>query len=250
MKCNCLLIVYLVVVIAHMSSGMDKKYDKELLEAVKVNNLEKMRQLLIHYNANVNTQDTFGWAPLHYAVDCAIKTSDTKVIELLIKHKASINIRNDLGYTPIYIATSYNCIGIVLLLLNHGATINALNNEVSTLLDFAILLKKRKTIELLKKYLLVEQETYNNPTREIVEKTIKLNFTLLMSLLFEKLAIQPTQEHLKLAKECGSKEVGRLLIGYLGIINMQPLISKTGIKNVAGLNIPEEIVELIVSYTL
>ncbi|CAB4029582.1 serine threonine- phosphatase 6 regulatory ankyrin repeat subunit B-like, partial, partial [Paramuricea clavata] len=51
------------------------------------------------------------------------------ILQLLLNHGASVNAVNEEGYTPLHGAASRGHDGILQLLLNHGASVNAVNEE-------------------------------------------------------------------------------------------------------------------------
>lgn len=72
-----------------------------------------------------------GFTPLILAA----KTGQQAVVELLLRRGASPNLKSSNGTTPLYVAANANNnrVGIVRLLLDHGAKVDATNPEVDNM---------------------------------------------------------------------------------------------------------------------
>jgi hypothetical protein len=110
--------------------------------------------------------------------------------------------------------------------------------------------RSKSTIKLLKNYVALQKEIEINPTKTTLEKAIISDFSLLVSLLFNKLGCRPTQAHLELAKRSEAMQTGLLILRYLGITGPRSIISTTGITHTLTGIIPQEIGDLIATYTL
>ena len=79
------------------------KRNKELVEAIKNHNLEKVKDLTNEFKyldmaADVNYQPENDNSPLHYAVD----VQDLNVCKVLIERFAEVNAQNMMGRTPLH----------------------------------------------------------------------------------------------------------------------------------------------------
>jgi ankyrin repeat protein len=88
-----------------------------LLAATEAGDLARMRAALAH-RAHVNIRNAQGWTPLHIAA----AGGDVGVLTLLLEHGADVHAACNLGTTPLYHATVFGRkSAIVELLLAHGA---------------------------------------------------------------------------------------------------------------------------------
>jgi ankyrin repeat protein len=113
-----------------VSAGTFSMFDpseKELFEAVKKNNYEKVEKLLKE-GVSPNIRDDREFTPLHYA-------DDYKIAEILIKNGAKVNVKNKYGHPPLMYAIGRSQVKIVKLLVKQGADIHfELPNEDSIIL--------------------------------------------------------------------------------------------------------------------
>ena len=91
----------------------DKNGRTPLFLAVRVDNLEVV-QLLIDAGANVSARDADGATPLHYV------RNNAEIAELLIKNGAEVEVEDNWGRYPIYGVVSKK---VAEVLFKHGATI-------------------------------------------------------------------------------------------------------------------------------
>jgi ankyrin repeat protein len=105
--------------------------DRELIEASKENNLPEVSRLL-SVGADVNTKD-HSRTPLHWACD---KGHVQVVIELL-QHGAVIEAKDNEGYTPLHEACISGHVVVGNELLSCGANIEATSDEGNTPLHVA-----------------------------------------------------------------------------------------------------------------
>ena len=74
-----------------------------LIEAVKLNDIQKVQSLL-DLGVNVNEQeDIIKWTPLHYAS----YVNNYELTKLLLQYGANINIKNIFKITPLH--TGFRC---------------------------------------------------------------------------------------------------------------------------------------------
>ncbi|WP_050978422.1 ankyrin repeat domain-containing protein [Beggiatoa alba] len=110
-------------------------------ETISIFNDTTEMQKLLAKGFDINTQDTYGNTPLHYACGLGLKDSErqlrqlgtslkhtvvenTDFINLLLKNGANPNIRNKQQETPLIPAIYQGRIATVELLLNSGANVN------------------------------------------------------------------------------------------------------------------------------
>ncbi|KAI9795746.1 MAG: hypothetical protein M1833_006839 [Piccolia ochrophora] len=79
--------------------------------------------ILIHNGVNLNVADYEGWMPLHHAAS----VGDTSVARLLVEAGSNVNAVSSWGDTPLHLATrGYYC-DVVELLLSSGASVEVEN---------------------------------------------------------------------------------------------------------------------------
>ena len=103
-----------------------------LLLAVCIDGILDVMQWLLNHGADVNTQDNERCSPIISAVGWG----RLQVVRMLIEFSADIEICSELGRGPLHLAASRHDnddhVGIMRLLLNHGANPNARDNNDST----------------------------------------------------------------------------------------------------------------------
>lgn len=118
----------------------------ELFNAIKRNDIEKVKELILA-GFDVNTKDFYwGTIPLHHAV-CA--NANIEIVKFLLDNGAEVNAQNKYKSTPLHWAASFSNKYIVKLLLDNGATIDIKDNNGHTPLHRAILENNKAVIELL-----------------------------------------------------------------------------------------------------
>jgi ankyrin repeat protein len=105
----------------------DQRGLKPIHQAAQYNN-EIAIQDFIQAGVDVNSQDSNGWTPLHYA---AKLNPDETMTQLLIRHNADIDSKTHDKITPLYLAVQYNHRATVQTLLNAGADITILDRKPS-----------------------------------------------------------------------------------------------------------------------
>jgi hypothetical protein len=102
-----------------------------------------MTHLLLSYNADVNTRDSYGSTPLAHA-------GGTEIAKLLIANKADVNARDDLsGATPLHSAAAMRSKELTQVLLDNNAIINARDKRGCTPLHIAVQRGSKAVVELL-----------------------------------------------------------------------------------------------------
>ena len=67
----------------------------------------------------------------------AARKGHVDILQLLLNHGASVNAVDSFGYTPLHAAARQGHVDILQLLLNHGASVNAVDNFGGTPLHYA-----------------------------------------------------------------------------------------------------------------
>jgi ankyrin repeat protein len=119
--------------------------DTPLRESCRAGDLDIQVVLwLLNHGADVNAHGHAGQAPIHGAVD----SGHTQGFRMLIEHNADIHIRDDDGESPLHRAAKYgdhDRVDMMQVLLDHGANPNTLDNSNST--PFHHLSRWRREVE-------------------------------------------------------------------------------------------------------
>ncbi|XP_056386197.1 poly [ADP-ribose] polymerase tankyrase-2 isoform X3 [Hyla sarda] len=109
---------------SHGDTGASGEPARELFEACRNGDVERVRKLVS--TDNVNSRDTAGRksTPLHFAAGFGRKD----VVEYLLQSGANVHARDDGGLIPLHNACSFGHAEVVNLLLRHGADPNARDN--------------------------------------------------------------------------------------------------------------------------
>ena len=103
-------------------------------------------QILLAAKANVNAKDIYGSTALCCAV---MKSGKADFIEVLLSYEADIESRDETGRRPIHWATTYDQADALLHLLRRGADINAVTSNGVTALLMAISYRNHDTLSVL-----------------------------------------------------------------------------------------------------
>lgn len=109
-----------VVVLVLGVSGSSARSEPELITAVKAQDRETVRALLVQ-GVDVNAPQGDGATALHWAAH----RDDRETVDLLIRAGAEVNAANDLGVTPLSLACLNGSAAMVKVLLEVGADPNA-----------------------------------------------------------------------------------------------------------------------------
>ena len=103
-------------------------------------------EILLDYGVDIKEIDEDGLS----AIDVAIKFKREDIVELCISRGLDINkTSRKSGITPILLASCFNNIPMVELLLRHNADINSLDNSGMSAKDYAKKLGQKKMLEFL-----------------------------------------------------------------------------------------------------
>ncbi len=105
-------------------------------------------EILLDYGVDIKEIDEDGLS----AIDIAIKFKREDIVELCINRGMDINkTSRKSGITPLLLASCFNNIPMVELLLKHNADINSLDNSGMSAKDYAKKLGQKKMLEFLDK---------------------------------------------------------------------------------------------------
>jgi ankyrin repeat protein len=105
-------------------------------------------KMLIKYGADLNSRDTFGWTPLHWAA----RYGHIDVVQLLIDSGADVDATQREGLTALHIASGWGCLEIVRSLLERGANVQIRNAYGRTPSQNALLFGYREIAQLLSEH--------------------------------------------------------------------------------------------------
>ncbi len=111
------LFLRILIVITIFLSVAISSQSQDVFEAVKSNDLTKVKALVIADPQVVNARDNTGRTPLHYAA----MSGNAEVIKILLKRGAMPSASNKSGYTPLVYAANGGFKEAVNLLLDNGA---------------------------------------------------------------------------------------------------------------------------------
>ncbi|WP_264954025.1 ankyrin repeat domain-containing protein [Wolbachia endosymbiont (group A) of Endotricha flammealis] len=119
---------------------------EQLFNAVKQNNLDKVKDL-VNQGASLDTQDGYGWTPLHFAA----AYGKFNIVKFLLNSKANIRAKDIYGNTPLHLAAENNDKPEIVefFLDQDGNNINDRTNNGWTPLHVAVQGNKLNTVKLL-----------------------------------------------------------------------------------------------------
>jgi ankyrin repeat protein len=118
---------------------------QEIFEAVKANDLGKVKALLEKDASLLRVKDSNGSTPLH----SASMTGAVAVAEILVSMGADINAQDGRGYTSLHYACQFNAEPIAVLLIEKGASIDLKENRGMSPLSLAARSGNLRVVKLL-----------------------------------------------------------------------------------------------------
>jgi ankyrin repeat protein len=115
-------------------NAKEAKDGKTSLHCASIEGSNKCVKVLLGAGADPNCIDNLNSSPL----SCAIMRTNYKVAECLINAGSDVNLKCE-GTTPLHLAASYGDIFGTILLVGHGADVNAANKDGCTPLHFVCL---------------------------------------------------------------------------------------------------------------
>src|ERR1043166_3257174 len=124
----------------------------EIHDACSLGNLDKVKSILASRPELVNSTDSYGRRPLHYAA----QRGHTDIVKLLIDYKADVNAKvtersaaGVVNWTPLHLAAERGRVAVAELLLEKGADIEAKDVWDRTPLFLAVLEAQKEILEVL-----------------------------------------------------------------------------------------------------
>jgi ankyrin repeat protein len=132
------------VLLAHSGTNVEVRtpQDESALMLAALKGLTDLCEQLIARDADVNKT---GWTPLHYAAT----GGHNGIIRLLLDHHAYIDAASPNGSTPLMMAAMYGSASSVKLLLEAGADVTLKNSLGLTALDFALKANRSESAAIL-----------------------------------------------------------------------------------------------------
>ncbi len=108
---------------------------QQLINAIKIKNLVKVKELVAADATLVNQKDPKGLSPLYFAI--SPDKTHTAIAEFLIEKGAEVNIKNSIGIAVLHLAAHNGSLEIVRKLLKKGANANITDRKGTTPLHLA-----------------------------------------------------------------------------------------------------------------
>jgi ankyrin repeat protein len=124
---------------------------KEIIKAAKAGHVAMVKALLTSDSDLINALDKDGSTPLH----CATWKGQQGVVALLLESGADVNAHNaneHWGTTPLHAAAHADQAAIAQMLIDHGADVNAKDMEGRTPMFHTTFHKAKAVAKLLAKY--------------------------------------------------------------------------------------------------
>jgi len=125
---------------------------KDMIKAAKAGNVERVKELLKADPKLVGARDKDGSTPLH----CGTWKGHLGVVSVLLDHGADVNAHNQndhWGTTPLHAAAHANQAAIAELLIERGADVNATDMNDKTPLHHTTFHKAKATAKVIEKHL-------------------------------------------------------------------------------------------------
>ena len=109
----------------------------------------EMIQVLLDYGVDVNAKENDGCTPLDYVLKHRSKDLDPRVVPFLLARGTDPNVEANDGLTPLYRASESGRIEITRALVEHGASVEVLDEQGRTPVDVASGEQRDEIIKLL-----------------------------------------------------------------------------------------------------
>ena len=107
-------------------------------------------QVLLNYNADINSQTLSGYTALHWVLKFRNESEEfTSMVRRLLEHGADPNICNNDHTTPLHEASSYGLLDAARLLLSHGAKVDEKDGSGKTPLQVVASKRHDEMVKLL-----------------------------------------------------------------------------------------------------
>jgi hypothetical protein len=151
------------IILSNISNGDELhilRYNRELMDMLKNDNIEDTKNYLSHIN--INEYYNQGATPLMYA----IYAGNYDIATFLIQAGSNVNAADLNKLTPLHYACSDDCtFEMIQLLVEHGANVNAQDDWQQTPLDFIDYLIRRyrnkEKFEIIREYLMTKDAENN-----------------------------------------------------------------------------------------
>jgi hypothetical protein len=187
---------------------------KALLEAVRMGNEKRVKELLHLPEINVNIADKDGNTPLHLAV----KKGNKEIVEILLKaDNIELEFKNKpFGHTPLHEAIHQGNLGIIAALISQGANVNAASEMFNeTPLYLAVIIGNQAATEALLTVKDIDVNIANNQGNTPLHTAVSRGDEVFVQLLLVKGAQKDIKNKkgrspMDLAQESVNVEIKRL----------------------------------------
>lgn len=136
-----------------LSEGADVGlYDREgrtALHLATIGGCHKCVVDILEAGGDPNFRDSWGHAGMHFAADYQDVDEADQIIRALKEHGAQIDALDNDGWTPLYDAVHRNSLKAVSLLMQHGAAVNTCNAKNDTPISRAVFMNHVDILEVL-----------------------------------------------------------------------------------------------------
>ena len=144
-----------------MKNNYDIKKQSELINEIETNNINKVEKLIKEGIDLNKSLDIYGWPPIHLAVSIR----KTKIVETLLNSGADPNLPIESGMAEGMVPLDFAKDEIIVrMLIKKGANIGLKDKRGMTPLEWAIFMKNKVIIEILKTYI----RSQGNPIEQLV----------------------------------------------------------------------------------